>query len=82
MKMRLKVSSAKWRPFCFGLNELTNAGISPIWPVGTYSSEIKIQMFSSNIFIQENAFENAVCKMSAISFRPKCVFEQKVDMLT
>ena len=22
MKMRLKVSSAKWRPFCFGLNEL------------------------------------------------------------
>ena len=27
MKMRLKVSSAKWRPFCLGLNVLN--GISP-----------------------------------------------------
>ena len=28
MKMRLKVSSAKWRPFCLGLNELKSQGIS------------------------------------------------------
>ena len=26
-KMRLKVSSAKWRPFCFGLNVFTNWGL-------------------------------------------------------
>ena len=29
-KMRLKVSSAKWRPFCLGLNVLTHAG--PVVP--------------------------------------------------
>ena len=27
-KMRLKVSSAKWRPFCFGLNVLTETDVS------------------------------------------------------
>ena len=26
-KMRLKMSSAKWRPFCLGLNELTHCGV-------------------------------------------------------
>ena len=26
-KMRLKVSSAKWRPFCLGLNVLTHCGL-------------------------------------------------------
>ena len=26
-KMQLKMSSAKWRPFCLGLNELTSAGV-------------------------------------------------------
>ena len=31
-KMRLKVSSAKWRPFCLGLNVLMNHRLScPIW---------------------------------------------------
>ena len=30
MKMRLKVSSAKWRPFCLSLNVLTKCDISPI----------------------------------------------------
>ena len=29
MKMRLKVSSAKWHPFCLGLNELTHSGLGP-----------------------------------------------------
>ena len=34
-KMRLKVSSAKWRPFCLGLNVLTNSTLlgSPLWHV-------------------------------------------------
>ena len=31
-KMRLKVSSAKWRPFCLGLNVLTS-----LWPFGNIS---------------------------------------------
>ena len=30
-----------------------------------------------NIFIEENAFENAICKMPAILFRPQCVYNQK-----
>ena len=29
-------------------------------------------IWNSNIFIQENAFENDVCKMAAILFRPQC----------
>ena len=28
-KMRLKVSSAKWRPFCLGLNELNDVSLGP-----------------------------------------------------
>ena len=28
---------------------------------------------NTKLFIQENAFENGVCKMSAILFRPQCV---------
>ena len=28
MKMRLKMSSAKWRPFCLGLNVLTHQGLT------------------------------------------------------
>ena len=49
----------------------TNAGILFIWPIGTTISEIliKIHVF----FIQENAFENIVCEMSAILSRPQCV---------
>ena len=29
----------------------------------------------TQIFIQENAFENVICKMSAILFRPQILFE-------
>ena len=33
-KMHLKISSAKWRPFCLGLNVLTTCGVTkPISPV-------------------------------------------------
>ena len=28
-KMHLKMSSAKWRPFCLGLNVLTEAAVDP-----------------------------------------------------
>ena len=49
----------------------TNAGILLIWPLGTNCSEIFIG--HSNILIQENAFENVVCKMLAIWPQPQCV---------
>ena len=47
------------------------AGILLIQTLGTNFSEIlnKVHTF----VIQENAFENVVCKMMAILFQPKCV---------
>ena len=42
----------------------TNAGILLIGPLGTNFSEILIGI--SNIFIQENAFENVVCELASI----------------
>ena len=50
-KMRLKMSSAKWRPLCLGLNVLT-INFGEIW--------IEKQNF------QENAFKNIGCKIVAI----------------
>ena len=49
----------------------TNAGILLIGPWGT-------QKFNrySNIFIQQNAFENVVCEMASILSRPQCVKPQ------
>ena len=35
----------------------------------------------SNLFIQENAFENGVCEMAAILSQPQCVNQEKVDFL-
>ena len=49
----------------------TSAGILLIGPLGTDFSEIINQ--NSNIFTQENAFENVVWKMAAILSRPQCV---------
>ena len=49
----------------------TNAGISLIGTLGTNFSEFFYR--NSYIFIQENAFENVVCKMAAILSRPQCV---------
>ena len=43
-----------------------------IWPLGTNFSEILIEI--QNIFVQENAFENVVCEMSAILSQPQCVY--------
>ena len=49
----------------------TNAGILLIGPLGTNFSEILNR--NSNIFIQENAFENVVCETAAILSWPQCV---------
>ena len=45
----------------------TNTGILLIGPLGTNFNR------NSNIFIQENAFENVVCEMASILSRPQCV---------
>ena len=52
---------------------LTNAGLLLIGPLGTNFQVNLIQ--NSTIFriIQENALQNAVCKMASILFRPQCV---------
>ena len=39
-KMHLKMSSAKWRPFCLGLNVSTNFDLLSIGPLGTNFNEI------------------------------------------
>ena len=49
----------------------TNAGILLMAPLGTNFSEILIEI--GPIFIQENAFENVVCAMSAILSRSQYV---------
>ena len=49
----------------------TNAEILLIGPLGTNFSEILNR--NSNIFIEENTFENVVCEMLFISSRPPCV---------
>ena len=49
----------------------TNAGILLIGPIGTNFNEIFYR--NSCIFIQENSFENVVCEMASILYRPQCV---------
>ena len=48
----------------------TNAGILLIKPLETNISELNRHSY---IFIPENAFESAVCEMSAVLSRPQCV---------
>ena len=48
----------------------TNAGILLMGPLGTLQWHFNR---NCNIFIQENAFESIVCKMTAILSRPQCV---------
>ena len=52
----------------------TNAGILLIGPLGINFSEI---LFETNIFIQENAFENAVCKIVSILSQPQWINTHK-----
>ena len=47
----------------------TNAGILWIRTLGTNFGLKR----NSYIFIQENAFENVVCEMVSVSYRPQCV---------
>ena len=49
----------------------TNAGILLIGPLGTNFSEILIEI--QTFFIEKNALEHVVWKMSAILSRPQCV---------
>ena len=49
----------------------TNAGILLIGTLWTNFSEILSKIYT--FFIQENAFENVVCEMAAISSGPQCV---------
>ena len=49
----------------------TNAGIWSIGPLGTNFNVILIE--NLNVFIQENALENVVCKMAVILFRGRWV---------
>ena len=42
-----------------------------IGPLGTNFSNFFYR--NSNIFIEENTFENVICKMSAILSQPQCV---------
>ena len=54
----------------------TNTGILLIGSLGTNFVEILIR--NSDIFIQQIAFENVVCKMASFSSRPQRVNHQKV----
>ena len=56
----------------------TNAGILLIGPLGTNFSEILLK--NSNIFIEENTFENVVCEMFFIPSRPQCFKEWQRDI--
>ena len=53
-----------------------NAGILLIWPLGTKFSNITIETYIYSV--QENAFENVVCKMAVISSQPQCVNESTI----
>ena len=75
-EMRLKVSSAKWQPFCLGLNVLirrwiqaiiwTNSGILLIGILGTNFSEILIK-------VHKSWFKVMHLKMLSAKFQPSCL---------
>ena len=44
----------------------TNVDLLPVGPIGQ-------TLFEYNIFIQENAFKNVICKKSLILFKPQCM---------
>ena len=55
---------------CHGIIR-TNAGILLIEPLGTKFSEISIGIHPFSF--KKSAFENAICKMTSILFRPQCM---------
>ena len=64
-KMRLKVSSAKWRPFCLGLNVLTNTGVFTIAPVPIKQSW-RISVNVSHEFSSTDAITKIKQRMSKL----------------
>ena len=50
-KMRLKVSSAKWRPWCLGLNVLTDGNLSSAWPVSEIGFWLNLQIRWSGVCV-------------------------------
>ena len=89
MKMHLKMSSAKWRPFCLGRNVLIVVRVTACRLFGTKAlpEPIKCNIiiksstnnhqwnFNQNIqnFNEEMATGNVVCKISAILFMTLCI---------
>ena len=63
-----------------GANQATSHYLNQCWNIVNMTLRNKSQWNinrDSHIFIQENAFENVICKMSAIVSRPHCV---KLDL--
>ena len=60
----------------FNLLRLSNTYMLECWNIVNLTLRNKLQWnvnWNSYIFIQENAFENVVCKMAAILSQPQCV---------
>ena len=72
-KMRLKVSSAKRRPFCIGLNELIPVFIChPL-----VAKPLPVSKYTTYIF-QTNTTENVVCKIATILCRSQCCWAPRI----
>ena len=75
VKQTLRAAPAGWK--CPPLTCTALAQCSgQVW---NYALANKWHPTHSNIFIQENAFENVVCEMASILSRPQCV-KQTVDV--
>ena len=67
-KMRFKLSSGKWRPFCLRLNVLTQWGlVVHIW--FNELSHLLFQLMTCSL----HKIWNVICKISTILFRRRCV---------
>ena len=81
-KMHFKMSSAKWRPFCLGLNVLTHYGlVTPydntrlgqhwLWQ---WLVAFNVKKWSEcKVFIYVLFFSYVICKMTTIFLIPQCV---------
>ena len=70
-KMHLKLSSAKWRPFCPRGDELIGLGNKAEWKLDQ----------NITIPIQENWFEIVLCKMAIIFSWPQRINEYKCRVM-
>ena len=73
-KLHLKVSSAKWRPFCLGLNVLIMYQLVQCSAPRHYQDQLgspKQTPDQSKLKHLEIAFGNVVCEIAAIWFRSK-----------